>query len=104
MCYDNTCCVAESADKKRRAKVAFSYTADNSDELTLPLGSIVEILGEEEEGWWRGKLNGKEGVFPSNFVELVEEEESSPPPYSNVTPNKQGAKLIVTLCNDAIIR
>lgn len=27
------------------------------------------MLGEIEEGWWRGRLNEKEGVFPSNFVE-----------------------------------
>lgn len=25
-----------------------------------------------EEGWWKGKLNGKIGVFPSNFVEVIE--------------------------------
>ncbi|XP_019851292.1 PREDICTED: SH3 domain-containing kinase-binding protein 1-like isoform X1 [Amphimedon queenslandica] len=89
--------VAESADntRKRRAKVAFSYTAENSDELSLPLGSTVEILGEDEEGWWRGKLDGKEGVFPSNFVQLIEETEeggTSPPPYSNITPSKPAEK------------
>ena len=32
---------------------------------------VVEVLEEEEEGWWRGKLDGKEGLFPSNFVELL---------------------------------
>lgn len=25
-----------------------------------------------EEGWWRGKLGSKVGVFPSNFVELID--------------------------------
>ena len=49
--------------------------AKNPDELSLPFGSTVEILGEEEEGWWRGKLDGKEGVFPSNFVQLIKETE-----------------------------
>lgn len=24
-----------------------------------------------EDGWWKGKLRGKVGVFPSNFVEMV---------------------------------
>lgn len=32
------------------------------------MGDVIEVLGEEEEGWWRGMLNGREGVFPSNFV------------------------------------
>ncbi|XP_003387364.1 PREDICTED: SH3 domain-containing kinase-binding protein 1-like [Amphimedon queenslandica] len=73
---------------KRRAKVAYSYTAENPDELNLPLGSTVEVLGEEEEGWWRGKLDGREGVFPSNFVQLIEEaeEKDSSPVFSSITP------------------
>ena len=29
---------------------------------------------QEEEGWWEGILNGKTGMFPSNFVEVIEEE------------------------------
>ena len=28
-----------------------------------------------EEGWWEGSLNGKTGVFPSNFVEMMEDVE-----------------------------
>lgn len=52
----------------RRCRVAFSYKQDHEDELNLNVGDVIEVLGEEEEGWWRGLLNGKEGVFPSNFV------------------------------------
>lgn len=28
-----------------------------------------------EPGWWRGELNGREGVFPDNFVALISESE-----------------------------
>ncbi|XP_077977004.1 SH3 domain-containing kinase-binding protein 1-like [Glandiceps talaboti] len=63
------------ADKLRqkRAKVTYSYTPQNEDELELKLGELVEVTKQEEPGWWEGKLNGKVGVFPSNFVEIVEE-------------------------------
>lgn len=54
--------------KNRRCKAVYSYTQNNNDELTLAVGDIIEFLGEVEEGWWRGKLAGKIGVFPSNFV------------------------------------
>lgn len=37
--------------------------------MSLAVGDVIEFLGEVEEGWWRGKLAGKIGVFPSNFVE-----------------------------------
>lgn len=53
----------------RKCRVIFSYNQDHEDELNLKVGDIIDIVGEEEEGWWRGLLNGKEGVFPSNFVE-----------------------------------
>lgn len=53
------------------AKVTFDYDAENDDELTLKEGDIVKVLNQEEEGWWKGELNGKIGVFPANFVELV---------------------------------
>ena len=35
---------------------------------------MVHVLGEEEDGWWRGKLGDKVGLFPSNFVEVINEE------------------------------
>ncbi|KAJ8315331.1 hypothetical protein KUTeg_007481 [Tegillarca granosa] len=58
---------------KKKAKVTFSYEPENDDELKLEVGEIVEILKQEEEGWWEGSLNGKIGMFPSNFVEIVDE-------------------------------
>ena len=29
------------------------------------------MLDKGEEGWLKGELDGKEGVFPDNFVELI---------------------------------
>ena len=37
-------------------------------------GDIIEVLQEDASGWWRGLLDGQEGVFPSNFTEPYEEE------------------------------
>ncbi|XP_063911799.1 SH3 domain-containing kinase-binding protein 1-like isoform X2 [Zophobas morio] len=61
----------KDASRIRQCRVVFSYKQDHEDELNLNVGDIIDILGEEEEGWWRGLLNGKEGVFPSNFVEEI---------------------------------
>lgn len=63
----------KSDSKNRRFKAVYSYTQNNNDELTLSVGDVIEFLGEVEEGWWRGKLSGKTGVFPSNFVEVCAE-------------------------------
>lgn len=50
--------------------------AEAEDELSLNIGDVVEVLRKDvAEGWWEGKLGGKIGVFPDNFVELIQEEE-----------------------------
>ncbi|XP_069129126.1 SH3 domain-containing kinase-binding protein 1-like isoform X1 [Argopecten irradians] len=66
--------------KRKKAKVVFSYEPENADELKLEVGNIVEVLKQEEEGWWEGSLDGKVGVFPSNFVEEIEESEPEKTP------------------------
>lgn len=73
-------CRDKSETKNRRFKAVYSYTQNNNDELSLAVGDIIEFLGEVEEGWWRGKLSGKIGVFPSNFVEAYT---SSSPVFAN---------------------
>lgn len=47
------------------------------------------IIFKVEDGWWKGKLGGRIGVFPSNFVELIE---SATP----VTSNRKSASTIAT--------
>ncbi|XP_053736289.1 CD2-associated protein [Synchiropus splendidus] len=58
--------------KKRQCKVLFYYAPQNEDELELKVGEIVDITHEVEEGWWGGSVNGKTGLFPSNFVKELE--------------------------------
>ncbi|XP_021408599.1 SH3 domain-containing kinase-binding protein 1 isoform X3 [Lonchura striata] len=63
-------------NRRRRCQVAFSYMPQNEDELELKVGDIIEVVGEVEEGWWEGILNGKTGMFPSNFIkELSDSDE-----------------------------
>ncbi|XP_049532109.1 SH3 domain-containing kinase-binding protein 1-like [Anopheles darlingi] len=62
----------KNAAINRRCRVIFSYRENKPDELTLAEGDVIEFFEAVEEGWWRGKLNGRVGVFPSNFVEMIE--------------------------------
>ncbi|KAI6174912.1 SH3 domain-containing kinase-binding protein 1 [Aphelenchoides bicaudatus] len=55
----------------RTAQVRYSYVAQQEDELTLEEKDIIEVLEDVEDGWARGKLNDKVGVFPTNFVEFT---------------------------------
>ncbi|XP_051954277.1 CD2-associated protein-like isoform X1 [Xyrauchen texanus] len=63
--------------KKRQCKVLFEYVPQNEDELELKIGDIIDIIEEVEEGWWSGTMNGKSGLFPSNFVKAIEDTETT---------------------------
>ncbi|KAH9524985.1 SH3-domain kinase binding protein 1 [Bulinus truncatus] len=69
--------IPKKKEKKKKCKVLFEYKKENDDELELQVGDIIEFHKQVEEGWWEGSLNGKHGVFPSNFVELIEDQSSS---------------------------
>ena len=67
-----------SEKRVEKAKVVFDYEAEADDELNLAIGDIVEITSKTvTDGWWEGRLGGKTGVFPNNFVELLPPEEVS---------------------------
>lgn len=63
---------ASKKPKRRQCKVLFDYQPLNEDELELKVGDIIDIIEEVEEGWWNGSMNGKSGLFPSNFVKEVD--------------------------------
>jgi hypothetical protein len=45
--------------------------AQQDDELTLEEDDIIEVIEDVEDGWARGKLRDKTGVFPTNFVSFT---------------------------------
>ena len=59
-------------------EVLHDYQAENEDELELVEGQLVTLLNSHyvDQGWWKGRLGNKVGVFPNNFVRKVEK---SPP-------------------------
>lgn len=59
---------------REQARVVYAYQPLNEDELAMEVGDIINVLDKkiEDVGWWRGELKGKIGVFPDNFVELIE--------------------------------
>lgn len=76
---------------KEYCKTVFPYTGTNEDELTFREGEIIHLISKEtgEAGWWKGELNGKEGVFPDNFaVQISELDKDFPKPKKPPPPAK----------------
>lgn len=59
--------------KKRETAVAlYDYEAQAEGDLSFTAGARIEVVtrSDEENDWWTGKLNGVQGVFPGNYVQL----------------------------------
>eukprot|EP00004_Rigifila_ramosa_P020324 TRINITY_DN526_c0_g1_i1.p1 TRINITY_DN526_c0_g1~~TRINITY_DN526_c0_g1_i1.p1 ORF type:complete len:1124 (-),score=315.94 TRINITY_DN526_c0_g1_i1:62-3412(-) len=57
--------------KKPQCKALYAYAPQNPDELAIAEGDVITILEEGADGWWKGELRGKIGVFPSNYVQKL---------------------------------
>jgi len=82
----------EAGTMKKRARVLFSYAAAHDDELSLEVDEEIDLLSEVEDGWWKGRLKGRVGVFPSNFVELCNIDCDKPVPSHAATVEMKNIK------------
>ena len=55
-----------------RALVLFEYSARDQEELTLVIGKTVELIRHVDSFWLEGKYLGKQGIFPANYVRVIE--------------------------------
>ncbi|XP_009665469.2 unconventional myosin-If isoform X1 [Struthio camelus] len=54
-----------------RCQALYQYMGQDVDELSFNVGDIIDILLEDISGWWKGRLHGKEGLFPGNYVQKI---------------------------------
>ncbi len=46
----------------------YDNVPDDADELGFKAGDRIEIVSKDGE-WWTGRLNGRQGIFPANYVQ-----------------------------------
>ena len=72
--------ISFSAAEVEQVVAQFAYVSQMEDELSFDKGSIITVLSHNDNEWWKGQLNGVEGVFPSNYVVPISE---APPELMN---------------------
>ncbi|KAJ8399231.1 hypothetical protein AAFF_G00412690 [Aldrovandia affinis] len=60
-----------------RCVARFEFEGEKSDELSFSEGDVIRLKEYIGEDWARGQINASVGIFPLNFVEIVED---LPPP------------------------
>ncbi|KAJ2933563.1 hypothetical protein H1R20_g3496, partial [Candolleomyces eurysporus] len=56
-----------------QAVALYKFDAVESGDLSFDKGDVISIVKKSDstDDWWTGKVHGREGIFPANFVELV---------------------------------
>ncbi|CCM01226.1 uncharacterized protein FIBRA_03274 [Fibroporia radiculosa] len=56
-----------------RAIALYNFNAVQSGDLSFTKGQVITVTEKSNDinTWWKGKVDGREGVFPANFVEVV---------------------------------
>ena len=55
-------------------EAVYDFGGRSADELSFKAGDIIQLIEKVDAAWWKGKLGRKEGVFPANYVKVVEDQ------------------------------
>lgn len=54
-----------------KVRSKFEYQSTDEDDLTFSPNQIITVTYIEDESWFQGTYNGKSGIFPRDFVEIL---------------------------------
>ncbi|KAK9470791.1 uncharacterized protein V1510DRAFT_422172 [Dipodascopsis tothii] len=56
-----------------QAVALFTFDGEQDGDLGFRKGDIIQIVKKtnSQNDWWTGRKNGKEGIFPANYVDLL---------------------------------
>ncbi|KAK2593587.1 actin binding protein [Conoideocrella luteorostrata] len=78
-----------------QAVVMYDYEKAEGNEIQLVEGKTVTNIDMVDEDWWMGTNHlGESGLFPSNYVELVEEEQTQIAPVAAPSAPEPAARAV----------
>ncbi|KAL3290006.1 hypothetical protein HHI36_023380 [Cryptolaemus montrouzieri] len=61
---------SEDDSENMEATAQFDFIARSNRELSLKKGDIVTLYCQVSNDWWRGSVNGHEGLIPDKYISL----------------------------------
>ncbi|CAF3307815.1 unnamed protein product [Rotaria sp. Silwood2] len=62
---------AAKPTKQKKLRALYDFQARSADELSFVADNELLLIDSSDETWWKAELDGKTGVVPSNYVELI---------------------------------
>ncbi|KAF0542825.1 hypothetical protein F8M41_004296 [Gigaspora margarita] len=57
-------------------KALYDYKTTSAEEIPFLTNDVIAVLGTNPDGWWEGELlddtRKKRGLFPSNYIQILE--------------------------------
>ncbi|XP_052320665.1 SH3 domain-containing protein 19 isoform X4 [Oncorhynchus keta] len=78
-----------------RCVARFDFEGEQSDELTFSEGDVIQLKEYMEEEWARGQIGAHTGIFPINFVDIIEDLPPPPQPQQSF-PTKMALPAMVS--------
>lgn len=64
--------LSDNGEPGIKVKALYDYEAAEEDELEFKTGDVFEKLeDEDEQGWCKGRKDGKVGLYPANYIEVL---------------------------------
>lgn len=60
----------ENGASGTKCTATFDYDAVDENELSFKEGDVIDLISQAPDGWWFGSLRGRQGLFPSNYVQM----------------------------------
>uniref|UniRef100_A0A8C6V7E1 SH3 domain containing 19 n=1 Tax=Neogobius melanostomus TaxID=47308 RepID=A0A8C6V7E1_9GOBI len=64
----------------------FDFESEQSDELSFSEGDVIQLKAYVGQDWARGQLGAFSGIFPLNFVEIIQDLPPAPSQKQQQTP------------------
>ncbi|MFW8314641.1 SH3 domain-containing protein, partial [Klebsiella pneumoniae] len=58
-------------DTHIHAIALYDYQANDDDEISFDPDDIITHIEMIDEGWWRGLCKNRYGLFPANYVQVI---------------------------------
>lgn len=67
-----------SLQERKMVRALYDFSG-SSDELSFKVGDEILVINEVLDGWWMGDLDGRKGLFPTTYVEVIAAKPVLPP-------------------------